>query len=129
MIIELVRILEVDHKDQRYNTIGDWKFHKELSLLIKVSRTSDIRYSYLIAVHELIEAMLCENDGITQEEVDQFDMNWEKPLPEINNYSEPGDDPRSPYYNQHQFASAIEMLLAQRLGVNWARYEEEINKL
>jgi len=35
---------------------------------------------------------------------------------------EPGDDPRAPYYREHQFASGMERLMAAELGVDWQQY-------
>jgi hypothetical protein len=36
--------------------------------------------------------------------------------------SEPGDDPRAPYYREHQFASGMERLMAAELGIDWQQY-------
>jgi DNA polymerase elongation subunit (family B) len=41
--------------------------------------------------------------------------------------SEPGDDPKAPYYRQHQIATAVERLLAVELGVDWGAYDREVS--
>jgi len=38
--------------------------------------------------------------------------------------SEPGDDPRAPYYDQHKNATALEKVLASILLVDWGDYTE-----
>jgi hypothetical protein len=88
---------------------------------IYVSNCSDWRYSALLAVHELVEAIICYKDGITSEQVDQFDLQYNK-----TDY-EPGDDIAAPYYKQHQIAMGFERMLAAELGVDWNKYETELS--
>lgn len=83
---------------------------------------SDWRYEILVAIHELIEQSLCKHEGVTEKEVDDFDMSHP-------GSKEPGNEPDAPYRNQHEFSTAIEMLLAQRLGVDWYRYGAEVESL
>lgn len=122
--MKLITVEVIDHKDQRYNTVGDWQFGKDGCLNIKVSKMTDDRYHKLIAIHEIIEALSCYNWDISQEKVDYFDTHWK----EHDGITEPGEDKRAPYYIQHQFAMGIERLLAAELGVNWHEYEKEINE-
>lgn len=117
------------HSEQRYDTCGDWEFDpKDGSLTITVSNLQDWRQEFCVAVHELIEVMLCKHRGITQEEVDNFDMAFEEVRQE-GNTDEPGDDPLAPYRKEHFFATSIERLLAAELGVDWNEYEKAINSL
>jgi hypothetical protein len=120
----------IDHKDQRYPTIGDWEFTNEDTLQINVSDLGDIKYNCLIAVHELIEALLCKfaSPEITTAIVDAFDIEYEKQRKE-NDDSEPGDSSEAPYHEQHKIATVIEMLVAIALNVSWAEYEKRINEL
>jgi hypothetical protein len=121
----------------------------EQMLLISVSKLSDAKRETLIALHELVEVKLCETDGITQQEVDDFDINFEegreKRIAEAGRATtepgtttgeealiaieEPGDQPDAPYREQHCFATGIERLLAARLGVCWKEYEAELEAL
>jgi hypothetical protein len=112
----------IPHKAQRYETVGDWRKDQAGNLCITVSELNDWRLEALVAVHELIEALLCRADGVTEDEVDHFDFNF-------NGEAEPGDDPDAPYYEQHQRASGYERLLAADLQVNWAEYEKAIDAL
>lgn len=127
-----VKIESIPHDQQRYPTVGDWYFTEEGNLELKVSKLSDWRLEMLIAVHELIEVTLCKHNGVTQEQVDAFDIDFEKKREagELEDPdAEPGDDPKAPYRDQHCFATGIERLLAAKLGVCWAEYEAELNKL
>ncbi len=114
-------IQTIPHENQRYHTVGDW-FRRDGDLIINVSEMKDGRYELLVAVHELIEVLVCEHRGITQQEVDKFDMSF-------NGEHEPGDDPNSPYYKEHGLASAVERMLASVLDVNWQEYDEAVNAL
>lgn len=123
-----ITIKTIPHKDQRYETVGDWWFDGKGDLQIRVSGLSNWRREALIAVHELVEVLICKQDGVTQESVDSFDKEFESKRPE-GNTDEPGDDPKSPYSKQHCVATGIERILAAGLDVCWKGYEEEINSL
>lgn len=129
----------IPHNQQRYPTVGDWfyKMESELTpeggttqeiLHIKVSDLGDWRYNALIAIHELAEVLACQHEGVTQEQVDKFDTEFEASR-EDGNEDEPGDSPGAPYRAQHCLATGIERILAAALGVSWKEYEETINSL
>jgi hypothetical protein len=125
LMISLVSVL---HKDQRYDTCGDWYYDPtNTHLIVSVSELKDRREMILIAIHELIEAVLCKNEGITQEKVDEFDIAWDKEHDHLD--GEPGDHYQAPYYRQHQIATGIERLLAAELGVDWSTYSQHIKDL
>lgn len=119
----------IPHKDQRYPTIGDWYYESGGTLCIRVSQLSDWRREMLVAVHELVEVLTCKYDGVTQEQVDEFDMEYEKNRAKDDVESEPGDDPKAPYVNQHCLATGIERILAQQWGVKWNEYADEIESM
>ncbi len=123
-----ITIRTIPHQDQRYDTTGDWWFLHNGDIEIRVSSVDNWRYEALVAVHELVEILLCKHQGISQERVDAFDMDFEKARPEGDN-SEPGDDPMAPYYNEHQSATILERQLAKELGINWREYEERLRNL
>jgi hypothetical protein len=117
----------VQHQNQRYNTVGDWFFSKEFIdtvLIIRISDLGDDKLNALIAIHELVEAILCKfNDPeITGEQVDQFDMSH----PELK---EPGEALDCPYMIPHLVASDVEKMIADRLKVDWNLYEGRIREL
>lgn len=111
----------VPHERQRYPTVGDWQFVGS-ELHITVSAVSDWRSQALVAVHELVEALLCLAHGVPQELVDEFDMSH----PELD---EPGADPRAPYRLQHQSADGIERVLADMMPYSWAVHEQMLDRV
>ena len=131
-------IRTIQHSDQRYDTVGDWRERTTLMvppapdkqtvrshLDITVSEMSDERYEFLVGLHELVEAYLCKTRGISEEAVTAFDVEYEaKRKP--GDDSEPGDDPRAPYFHEHQVATFVERYVAKELGVDWDAYGKEI---
>lgn len=118
----------IPHSTQRYETVGDWYRDNDETLHIKVSQEIGDKQASLVALHELIEVLLCEDRGITQDEVDTFDKSFEFHREE-GNEDEPGDDPAAPYKLEHFFATNIERLMAAELGVDWNEYDEAVSKL
>ncbi len=118
-------IESIPHEEHRYTTVGDWFYDADGTLRIKVSKLSDWRYEALVAIHELVEVMLCKQAGITVAETDKFDKEFEAKRTEDND-EEPGDQPEAPYVRQHCIATGIERLLAAELGVNWKPYDKEL---
>lgn len=90
---------------------GDWYFDKAGDLHIVVAGTDALDQDevFLIALHELIEAKLCLNAGVTQGAVDVFDAAFK-------GEGEPGDDPAAPYQRQHRAACILEHQMAIFLG-------------
>ena len=111
----------VPHAEQRYNTIGDWQWDGS-TLNIKVSQMGDWRKEMLVGVHELVETLLCKKAGVTEEQVDAFDLAH----PELH---EPGDSTLAPYYKQHKIAIAVEDLLIKELGVDEDEYLRKMDWL
>lgn len=122
-----ISIKTIPHKEQRYDTCGDWWFTEEGDLEIRVSKLSE-QESFLIGIHEAIEAYMCKSRGVSEESITEFDMEFEKSRKE-GNTDEPGDSPEAPYRDQHFFATTIERLLAQKLDVDWKEYEEHVTSL
>lgn len=118
-------ISAIPHKDQRYPTVGDY-FKVGNVDHIRVSKMKDPRYEFLVAVHEYIEMNLCKYNGITNESIDNFDLEFEG---KRTNASEPGFEPAAPYVKQHTIATAVEMLLCQELGISWKEYSEYVDGL
>lgn len=116
----------IPHEHQRYPTVGDWVYDDDGNLAIRVSQMKDWRHEMLVAVHELVEVLTCKKDGISQESVDAFDIEYEKNRAKDDVESEPGDDPKAPYVDQHCLATGIERILAQQWGVKWNEYADEI---
>ena len=131
MEVKSIIVDVIPHSTQRYNTVGDWYFSlKEGELVIKVSETGNWKWNMCIALHELTEAIACTADGVTQEQVDEFDKSWKPNF----GYEEPGEDPRAPYFEEHGFASRIEEesfdFITFGLAVDeWKLYEAKLEEL
>jgi hypothetical protein len=120
----------IPHASQRYETCGDWYFNSDNSqLYIMVSDTGNAQFNFLVAFHEQIEAMLCLERNIKEEDVTAFDEKYESERKAGDNTSEPGDNLEAPYYKEHQYATVCERSLAEQLGVNWEEYEKAIYSL
>lgn len=122
-------ISQVPHRKQRYETVGDWIPGNPVK--IHVSRMKDERYVFLVALHEMIEYELCRMNGITDRKVVEFDMNFERERKARMHSleAEPGDDPRAPYRDEHGFATMVERMVAQKMGVSWSAYEKAVLSL
>jgi hypothetical protein len=109
-----IRIRTIKPGSLPYNRVGDWHWNGE-TLYISIEDRSDERHEWLIAIHEIIEAYLCKIAGITEESIDTFDKandgKWV---------------PGGPGYREHLASTGIESILAAITGVNWDKYEEEV---
>lgn len=123
-----VNIKIIPHEEHRYTTVGDWWLDENGDLQIRVSKLSDPRMEGLIAVHEYVEFLMCQHDGVTTEMVDKFDKDFEANR-HPDNEDEPGDSPDAPYVKQHCIATGIERILAAALEVKWKPYEDELCEL
>lgn len=117
--------VEVIHNlKQRYPTVGDWQWEKDhLTVRVSEMRDSDWKGEMAVAIHEIVEALICKQNGVTEAEVDAFDMSFSVAA------CEPGDHPDCPYRHEHAIATAIERLMVEALGLNWAKYEGELLRL
>jgi hypothetical protein len=117
--------IEVLPNDQlRPNVDGcDWQWTPEGNLKVQVAPLSDWRREVLLGIHEAVEAIMCKHSGVTQEQVDAFDLEYDR-THEIDLYA--GDDASAPYKTQHTFATAIERILAGAMNVDWSDYDKEV---
>src|SRR5690349_3634381 len=117
-----ILIETIPHEQQRYPTPGDWFYDVDRTLQIKVSELSDWRRVALIAVHELIEVLMCKHHEVSQKAVDEFDLLFEQKRTGPDDVREPGDDPSAPYVKEHCVATGVERILAAELDVSWKDY-------
>ncbi len=121
-MIRNVKIETMKPKSMRYRTCGDWFFTEPGHLTIEVADTGNWIYNMLVAVHELIEVILCEIAGISEKRVSAFDLAHQDD-------EDPGTHPKAPYHDQHLTAMGIEMILAARAGVKWRIYEDALDRI
>jgi len=123
-----IQIKTIPHNEQRYDTVGDWCWTVDGDLEIRVSNMNNWKYEMLVAYHELAEVLLCKDRGIKQEDVDNFDIEFEKNRSE-GNTDEPGNDEKAPYRDEHKLATQLEFILASGLNVDWNLYDKTVNEL
>lgn len=127
-MIEIL-IKTIPHSQQRYPTVGDYVFNAERDTVIfYISKLGDWRYEACVAIHELTEFFIIKMQGVKLEDIDKFDIAFEKRR-KAGNTDEPGDDPKAPYRGAHCVATGVERILAALLGVCWKKYEAKINSL
>jgi hypothetical protein len=127
-----ISIKIIPHNEQRYETVGDWQFTSEGDLIISISKMDNWKYETLVAIHELIEVVLCKDRNITDESVIAFDKKFEEmrlAYPDIIGDDEPGNHPKAPYVNEHNKATMVEVMMAQELKVDWSEYDKTVQAL
>lgn len=126
-----IQIKTIDHNQQRYNTVGDYWVDKDGIIQIRISEMGNDDYEFLVMNHELQEIYLCLKRGIKFEEIDKYDIDFEKNR-DAGKYDiceEPGDSKDSPYFKEHRFASIIERLVSHELEVDYSDYEKKVIEL
>ena len=133
-----IDIRTIAHADQRYLTSGDWFWDENYTLHIRVSKMSNPRYEFCLAIHELVEAMLCYYAGVSQASVDNFDTPYEEAHARGDAHypcgcprqplSMPGDDIHAPYRRQHQLADLFDYGLAAIMGLDRDDYDAQVDK-
>jgi len=116
-----VTVHVVPHAEQRYDTTGDWQW-KDGGLVVTISDTGDPRFNLLVAAHEITEALLCTRDGVTEDQVDAWDLAH-------TDAEEPGEVEGAPYFTQHAEACLVERELADLMRVDWNEYGRAFERL
>ncbi len=125
------RIMTIPHGEQRYDTVGDYWDEEDHETQFRISQMQNDDHEFLVAVHELIEYYLVKKRGIKIEDIDAFDIKFEKERAEGMHGpdDEPGFAPDAPYLREHTFATKFERMVADELGVNWEEYDNEVMSL
>lgn len=119
-----INIKVIPHFEQRYETPGDYWIDKKDVVQVRISELGNWRYEMLIAVHELVELLICKYQDISIAQIDKFDKEFEedrkKGMYKVED--EPGDHINAPYRVAHFIATTVERFLASFLGVDWNDY-------
>jgi hypothetical protein len=126
-----ILIETVPHERNRNNQVGDYRYMEDGTLYITVSNMGDEKMEWLVALHEMIEEMLAKSDGITEEQINDYDIYYEKKreMGLVDENSEDGFASDCIYKKYHTIATGCEMILAAQLGVDWLNYDEKVNSL
>lgn len=117
-----------------FTTVGYWAFDGMLNkgtLHIYCLPMAKLRFIAAVVGHELIEALYCRLCGITTEECDRWDSEFEQ------RYSsgtlpvdiEPGDDPKCPYHRGHWLGCVWERVWIALTLAGWEAYTSECDRL
>ena len=122
-----INIQVIPNEQHRPGISGaDWYFDQAGDLQVRISKMSDWRYETCLAVHEMVEAILCKYNGVTVAQVDEFDRPFEEAKDNVTNV---GDKTNAPYRREHCFATAAERIVAAELNVPWQDYDDELAKI
>ncbi len=119
-------VLTVPDNQQPYKTPGSYFWNEKGQLVIKVSEMNNWKYSYLVAIHEIVESQLCIEHGIPLTAIDSFDRQWHY-IPG-SSIEEPGADPRAPYHKEHMKSLEIEENMCKALGEQWIPYNKKMEE-
>ena len=126
-----IKIKTIPLHQQRYPTIGDYFIDDEGIMHIHITETGNTLHSELVTIHELIEFVLTKAKGIKESDILKHDL-WVESEIKKGNYppdAEPGEHPKSPYYNEHMLAELIEKMICKHLDINFTEYNDEIFKV
>lgn len=130
MTFKEISVKIIPHHLQIYDTCGNYRI-VDGDLLIEISDTGNFFYNMLVLVHELVEIIQVIKAGIKFKDIDNWDIKFERDRTAglHRNTAEPGDDPKSPYYKAHKFATKVERLLCACLGLSWVKYNNALYSL
>jgi hypothetical protein len=109
----------IPHNEQRYDTVGDYWVDGDGNWQLRVDKMDNEYSQWAVAVHELVEMMLVVTRAIPLWKIDEFDMHFK-------GEGEPGDDPKSPYFEEHTFSTSIERMVCEALGINWKEHDDNV---
>ena len=116
-----IKIKVIPHGEQRLRNGDIADYYKDNNdYIIAVSDLGNPDYNFLVQLHEFIELHMILRNGIKIEDIDKWDCEHPETM---------GDDPFAPYKREHFFATMIERLVADRIGVSWSEYEKCIESL
>jgi len=123
--MQLIKTKIAPLNEQRYLTLGDY-WEDNGILHFKITDTGNKTYNKVILVHEVIEQLLTEFNGIKEPDILAFDL-WVEDEIKAGRYpedAEPGDHPLSPYKKEHVFAMNIERQIMNFLNIDFEKYDE-----
>ena len=119
-----IHIKVIPHERQRYPTVGDYFYDSDGVLQVRVSEQGDEFYNKLIIIHELVEEALTKQRGLTEEEIMNFDLYFEKRREQglVEKDAEPGFCNEAPYLPEHSLATSVELQMCAMAKVSWKDY-------
>jgi len=112
----------------RYKSYGDYWETVEGIVCFRAVSLHNPWYEWLIFLHEIVEYILIKRAGIKIEDIDHYDMEFEKNR-KVDNHEDPGDSYQAPYHRQHQWAMSCERLMASMMRIRWSDYEKALREI
>ena len=118
-------------EQQRYPTAGDYYDTPE-AVIFKITKQDIPEKNLLILIHEMVEYALCTRRGISEHDITEFDIEWNKKAEASKDWyadgiaDEPGNEPSAPYVKEHRIAENFERLLAEYMGIDWISYDRNL---
>ena len=121
----------IPHNFQAYPTVGNYEYTNNGIMIIFISNMNNDDYHYLVFLHEYVESYLCKKRGISEKDITDFDLMFEKERQQgiWSNKEEPGDDLRCIYHKEHVFATTVEKMMVSMLGIKWDIYNSIVENL
>ncbi len=125
-----IEMKSIPHDQHRYETVGDYWQDGDV-LRFRVSEMGNEDYHFLVMIHEMIEEHMTRRRGIKEPDIKAFDEMYEAEREEgkHSDADEPGFDSRAPYQQEHTIATAVEMMLAGHMGIDWGEYNKTVMSL
>jgi len=116
-----IRILSTPQEKIRASQMGDWWLFNDDTYVVHVLETLTPEAQLAVAIHELVEAVLCRKHGVREDQVCSFDEHYEAERQEGKHAEddEPGDHSLAPYRKEHQDATFVERAVCHALGISW----------
>jgi len=116
-------------KSRKGFTGADWWFDENGDLQVRVEQLASYGRTMALMLHEIAEAVLCKQHGVSVAAVDKFDLEFEEANP-TNHGIEAGDAVGCPYGREHNLATAVERIVAGGLGMgvcdSWSEYDKDL---
>lgn len=109
-----IKIRTKPYKDMRYPTVGDWQ-EKRGVIQITVAKELGLVSGLAMALHEIVEKVKCDMTGVTEQQVDEWDMSHLLT-------DDPGLDPDAPYHEQHLSGEAMERAACVIFNLPWKKH-------
>lgn len=126
-----IHIKTIPIESMRYPSCGDYWYDDLGILQVRVADMGDEFYEKMVVIHELIEEAITKKRGITEQQIMDFDLYYEKRREQglVPEDSEPGFDQHAPYKKEHTFATSVEMGMCALAEEDWNTYDKIVNEL
>lgn len=115
----------------RNNQVGDYFYKPDGTLVFHIADMGNDFYIKSILLHELFEEMTTKQNGISEQDITDFDAFYEMKRKQglVPENAENGFDNAAPYKSEHSAATACELMAFAITHMSWVDYEHAINFL